>query len=205
MELFKVYINNENDVIIQVSIWLIVCLISMLAIYLIWLKKKLRFKLVKLNIKLGSVGAVELRPSKEDLQIAHKIWTELVTRKAAIPIDENYDVIEDIYNSWYTLFQRTREFISDIPADSIRKNKSTREIVRLAVQTLNDGLRPHLTRWQAEFRAWSKANKDELSKLTPQQFQKEYPDYRNLIEDLLKINKQLREYAAELQRMINRH
>jgi len=163
----------------------------------------MRFGLVKVDIKLGNVGSAEFRPNKNDLQIAHRIWTELVTRKAAIPIDKENDVIEEIYDSWYAMFQKVREFIGDIPADLIRHNKSTKEIVRIATQTLNDGLRPHLTKWQARFRTWSTSKKDKLMDMTPQEFQKDYPEYKYLIEDLMNVNQQLIQYAQELKKIID--
>ncbi|MFA5229788.1 MAG: hypothetical protein WC446_08595, partial [Candidatus Paceibacterota bacterium] len=74
----------------------------------------------------------------------------------------------------------------------------------IATQTLNDGLRPHLTKWQARFRTWSAAKKDKLIEMTPQEFQKEYPEYNYLIEDLLKVNEQLMQYAQELKKIIDK-
>jgi hypothetical protein len=168
------------------------------------MKRIFRYNLVKVNIKLGNVGTAEFRPNKNDMQIAHKIWTQLVTRKAAIPIDQENDVIEEIYDSWYTLFQKVREFISEIPAELIRNNNSTKEIVRIATQTLNEGLRPHLTKWQARYRSWSTAQKDNFSEMTPQDFQKEYPEYKYLIEDLIRVNQQLIQYSQELKKIIDK-
>ncbi len=202
MEIFKIYFDENCNLIVQTSIWLVILIVFILLIYFLFIKKIYRYSLVKLDIKLGNVGSVEFRPNKTDLQIAHKIWTELITRKAAIPIDEDNDVIEEIYDSWYTLFQKVREFISDIPADLIRNNKSTKEIVRIATQTLNDGLRPHLTKWHARFRAWSISKKDKFLDIAPQDFQKEYPEYKYLIEDLMLVNQQLIQYAQELKKII---
>jgi hypothetical protein len=69
---------------------------------------------------------------------------------------------------------------------------------------LNSGLRPHLTRWQARFRTWSDANKDKLMQMTPQELQKEYPGYNDLIEDLMKVNTQLIQYSEELKKIIDK-
>lgn len=204
MDLFKLYFDDDMNLIIQISIWLLLFLIVLLIIYIFIIKKVFRYNLVKINIKLGNVGVAEFRPNKNDLQIAHKIWTELVTRKAAIPIDKENDVIEEIYDSWYALFKRIRGFISDIPAELIRNNSSTKEIVRIATQTLNDGLRPHLTKWQARFRTWSSSKKEKLLDMTPQDFQKEYPEYKDLIEDLIKVNEQLIQYSQELKKIIDK-
>jgi len=204
MDLFKLYLDQNNNIIIQVSIWLLLIIVLGIIIYFLIAKRVYRYSLVKLNINLGNVGSVEFRPNKTDLQIAHKIWTELITRKAAIPIDEENDVVEEIYDSWYTLFQKVREFISEIPAELVRNNKSTKEIVRIATLTLNDGLRPHLTKWQARFRSWSTSKKEELLNMTPQDLQKEYPEYKDLIKDLCKVNEQLIQYSKELKRLIDK-
>lgn len=204
MEVFKVYFDEKYNFVLQISVWLILLLVLLFIVYFYWIKNKFRYDLVKVDINLGNVGKAEFRPNKNDLQIAHKIWTELVTRKAAIPIDKDHDVIEEIYNSWYAMFQKVREFISDIPADLIRSNKSTKEIVRIATQTLNDGLRPHLTRWQARFRTWSESKKDKMMEMTPQEFQQEYPEYNDLIEDLMRVNGQLIQYAQELKKIIDK-
>lgn len=204
MDLFKLYFDENFNLIVQISIWLVVFLIVIVLVYFLVIKKIYRYNLVKLDIKLGNVGSAEFRPNKTDLQIAHKIWTELITRKAAIPIDKENDIIEEIYDSWYALFQKVREFISEIPAELIRKDKSTKEIVRIATQTLNEGLRPHLTMWQARFRTWSSSKKDKMMDMTPQEFQKEYPQYKDLIDDLLNVNAQLMQYAVELKKIIDK-
>lgn len=204
MDLFNLYFDENFNLILQISIWFIAFLIGTLLLYFIVIRKVYRYSLVKLDIKLGNVGSAEFRPNKTDLQIAHKIWTELITRKAAIPIDKENDVVEEIYDSWYALFQKVREFISDIPAELIHKNKSTKEIVRIATQTLNEGLRPHLTMWQARFRTWSSSKKDKMMDMTPQEFQKEYPQYKDLIDDLIHVNRQLMQYARELKKIIEK-
>uniref|UniRef100_UPI00321644A6 hypothetical protein n=1 Tax=uncultured Draconibacterium sp. TaxID=1573823 RepID=UPI00321644A6 len=204
MDLFKLYLDENYNLIVQISIWLIILLILIILVYFLVLKKVYRYNLVKLDIKLGNVGSAEFRPNKTDLQIAHKIWTELITRKAAIPIDKENDIIEEIYDSWYALFQKVREFISEVPAELIRKNKSTKEIIRIATQTLNEGLRPHLTMWQARFRTWSSTKKEKAMDKTPQEFQKEYPQYKDLIDDLMKVNTQLMQYAQELKKIIDK-
>ncbi len=162
-----------------------------------------RYKLVKLDINLGKIGKAELRPNIEDIQVAHKIWTQLVTRKAAIPFDPEHDVIIEVYDSWCALFTQVRELVSNIPADLIKEEPSTKELVRIATATLNDGLRPHLTRWQAKFRSWYTANEDQLKTITPQELQRKYPEYQVLVDDMSRINQQMISYAAELRRLVD--
>jgi hypothetical protein len=205
-DLLRLYISGHS-VMLEVSFWVmsgVLCLVVGLKFF-VWNRKSLfhKYELVKLNVQLGNVGSVELRPNNEDVQIAHRIWTELVTRKAAQPIDIEHDVIIEIYDSWYALFGRIRQLISDIPGHMLRKEKSTQELVRIATQTLNNGLRPHLTRWQARFRHWYANCPDMLKEKCPQDCQRQFPDYALLIDDLQRVNTQLIQYAGELEKIIH--
>src|SRR5205807_2700637 len=106
------------------------------------------------QVQLGGIGTVKIRPSYEDIQVAHQAWIELVTRKAALPFEERNDVIAEVYDSWYALFREMRNLTKTIPAERVRGSKDTQALVRLLVDALNHGLRPHLTKWQARFRRW---------------------------------------------------
>lgn len=188
-----------------VSGWLIAAVV-MATVFVFFLVRKRwlpfrKYDLVEVNIALGNVGNVKLRPNTKDAQIAHQIWTELVTRKAAVPLDSDRDVISEVYDSWYQLFQRIRALIADVPADLLRRDASTRELVRIAIQTLNEGIRPHLTRWQAEFRNWMKHREGELQQKTPQEVQRGFPQYAELVADMRLVNQGLRTYADALEKI----
>ena len=137
------------------------------------------------------------------MQIAYKLWVELSTRKIGLEIDLDNDVIEEIYDSWYEFFKLTRDLIKGIPVSKIRKDSSTKELVRIAIEVLNEGIRPHLTKWQARFRKWynTEINKEENTKLSPQDCQKKYPEYGELTKDLLEVNKRLIEYRKILKQL----
>src|SRR5579862_5521495 len=205
-DLLRVHVE-QSSLLIEIWLWLLAGVVAVLVLLRIWLwngKSPFhKYDLVRLNVQLGNAGSVELRPNNEDVQIAHRIWTELVTRKAAQPINIEHDVIMEIYNSWYALFGRVRQLISDIPGHMLRKEKSTQELVRIATQTLNNGLRPHLTRWQARFRHWYDKCPDDLKEKCPQDCQRGFPDYELLIEDMKKVNAQLIQYASELEKIIH--
>jgi hypothetical protein len=154
------------------------------------------WSVVEAEVQLGGIGRVKIRPSYEDIQVAHKAWVELVTRKAALPFEEDHDLISEVYNSWYALFQEVRNLTKTIPAEMVRGSKDTHELVRLLVDALNKGLRPHLTRWQARFRHWYDEAPKKSPAKSPQEIQRDYPHYRELVDDLIKVNKQLVEYAG---------
>jgi hypothetical protein len=172
----------------ELSIWVIVALVTILVI-----TKK--YRLVKVHIKLGGVGNAEFAPNEEDIQIAHQLWTELITRKAAIEIIPDEDIIVEVYDSWYELFKKTRELIAAIPAYSVQV-QSTKELIRISTETLNEGLRPHLTKWQAKYK------EENLKEMSPQELQRKYPEYDELMEDMKRVNIELIEYASQLKKIV---
>jgi len=105
----------------------------------------------------------------------------LTARKAAIEIDENEDSIEDIYNSWYELFTTTREYLTEMPAVELRGNQNAQKIVNFAIDVLNKGLRPHLTKWQKKYKKWynQAANTQEYRNKDPQEIQKHFRNSTN--------------------------
>jgi len=204
-DLLRLYLDHRQ-LALEVSLYLIVPLLA-LGIFLWWRAadgKSLfhKYDVVSLNVQLGNVGNVTLKPNNEDIQIAHRIWTELMTRKAAQRIDIEHDVIIEIYNSWYALFGRVRQLISDIPGHLLRKEESTQKLVLIATQTLNEGLRPHLTRWNARFRHWYDNCPPKMKEDCPQDCQKQFPQYAELIADMMSVNEQLIQYANELEKIV---
>lgn len=190
---------------VAVSYWIIVFIIAVLIILALWRKFSGRFKTdVDLTINLGGVASVSIKPNNQVKQIAYQVWVELKTRKAGLPIDKDNDVISDVYNSWYDLFGEIRTLTRDIPASKL-KDPDTKKLVELLIGTLNNGLRPHLTIWQAKYRWWyDKAvenSKDDS--LTPQDIQNKYPKYKELVEDMLEINQQLVQYTDEIKKLVD--
>lgn len=161
-----------------------------------------RWEAVEADVRLGGIGSVRLRPNAEDIQIAHGAWVELATRKAALPFDREHDVIDDVYNSWYELFGQMRQLAKQFPAHKLRSNQDSREMLDLLVEALNKGLRPHLTRWQARFRRWYERALTEHPEKSPQEVQRLYPQYEQLVSDLEQVSEDLREYTLVLKRIV---
>jgi len=204
MDLLRFYYDAAKNMLsLEMSPWLIGLVVVLVVLGFVVHVCFGRYRVEKLEISLGNIGKVEVRPNREDLQIAHRIWTELVTRKAALPFDPDHDVIVEVYDSWYAMFTRVRDLIADLPADLVRRDASTKEIIRVATATLNDGLRPHLTKWQARFRSWYEASREKSKEKAPQELQKEYPEYLALVTDMQAISIQLIQYAAELKKLVD--
>jgi hypothetical protein len=155
------------------------------------------------EVELG-IGAnkIKLRPNEVDRQVAFKLWVELSTRKIGLPIDFEHDVIFEIYNSWHDFFAITRELIKDIPASKLHR-AGTRRIVDLSVNVLNEGIRPHLTEWQARFRRWYEhAAQKESFDLPPQEIQQKYPRYSDLKADMENVNRRLIHYRKKMRAIV---
>jgi hypothetical protein len=140
----------------------------------------------------------QLNTSSQFLQgFAFRIITELETRKAGIPINLANDTIEDIYNSWYVLFNEIRKEIKSLPNEI---NATDHECIIVAKNILDTALRPHLTLYQAKFRFWMNMQKSNPanSELSPQEIQVNFPHFKELNASLLNSNRLLMEYHQKL-------
>lgn len=167
------------------------------------LKKYFKHSLEIDEAELGIGNSkIKIKPNYTDYQISYKIWVELSTRKIGLPIDFENDVIDEIYDSWYEFFRITRELIKDIPVQNYQKYQSTQDIVRIAVEVLNEGLRPHLTKWQAKYRKWLVQQNGSSNDKTPQEIQRVYPQYDELVKDIENVNKSLMQYRMVMKEII---
>lgn len=186
-----------------VAIGLIV--ITLILIYLIYKIFKYffakRFKVVDMNISIANIGNISIEKNKNISRIAHKAWVEIMTRKVGLLFEEDKDVIVEVYNSWYSLFGIIRDLLKEI--EPRKQDKDLEKLENVLVQTLNYGLRPHLTKWQAKYRRWynQEIEKDVNNELSPQEIQKKYKKYDELIGDLKETNKQMVQFAEELKKL----
>ena len=140
--------------------------------------------------------------NKEVSKIALKTWVEIMTRKVGLTFEEDKDVIVEVYNSWYKLFEIIRELLKNVEPN--KKDKNVEKLEDILIKTLNEGLRPHLTKWQAKFRRWYdiELKKEENNKVPPQEIQKRYEEYDNLVKDLKNTNEKMVQFAQELKKLI---
>ncbi len=144
-----------------------------------------------------NLGSRTYDTTPRDRIVAWKLYVQLATRKAALPFDENYDLISDVYDSLFGLFAVTRELLLELPPHEFEREEG---IAQLLLQVVNSGLRPHLTQWQAEYRSWwDEAVKTDGNRgKAPQEVQRQYPRYAALVSDLKRTNTELSKLADEL-------
>jgi hypothetical protein len=166
-------------------------------------KSSFQTEIDSVELQFGAAPKTTIKINRETQRIAFAAYTELATRKVGLPFEKDYDVVFEIYDSWYQMFGITRELIKSIPAHHIANSKDTKNLVSALIYLLNQGLRPHLTRWQAKYRKWYghelliEANK----LLSPQEIQRKFPDYEELITDLKATNRKLGEFAHKLREL----
>lgn len=179
----------------------------LLAIFIVWRvwrhwnRADLLVDTVEIELDVPSVGKIKIKPNYENIQIAHEAWVELSTRKASVPFVRDQDVIVEVYDSYYALFGELRALTKRVPAQHLRKSEDTKALVDLLVKVLNVGLRPHLTRWQAEFRRWysEQLELDTNIGLSPQEIQRKFPSYIDLVDQLEVVQGELVQLAGFLQ------
>ena len=88
------------------------------------------------------------------------------------------------------------EILKKIP---MSKNKNVDTLANIILRGFNEELREHLTKWQARFRKWYEENKNESG--DPQEIQKKYPQYEELISDLKKVNYKMIALTEELNKI----
>lgn len=170
--------------------------VLILAVLAFVVNRRYRAKSMTINMPFW-LGSITYESSTEDRVLAWKMYVQLTTRKAALPFDESQDVVADVHSSLYELFQVTRELLSGMPLTDIERPKGVAELI---LRTLNGGLRPHLTLWNASYtRWWEQQLSDQTQNgKTPQEVQQQYPKYKELVEDLKRTNTGLSKFADEL-------
>lgn len=196
MDIFSFEFENWHSILLRVNWIAIIILIALIVVVSLIIKKLIpilnKKSIIIDEVELGIGNSkVAIKFEQKDREIAYKLWIEMSTRKITIPFDEQNDVIIEVYNSWYNFFNIARELIKTIPADRIQHSK---ELIILTERVLNEGLRPHLTKWQAKFRHWYNEEIKKQNNKTPQKVQQGYKDYALVIEDIKKTNEILINY-----------
>lgn len=200
MDIFNISFDGCTKIIVSVN-WIAIVILIVLVIVAAHVLKKVglligrrSISVDQANIGIGN-SSVTLKFNKKDQEIAYKLWVELSTRKIGLPFDEN-DVISEVYDSWYAFFGIARDLLKDLPAERLAYSG---ELVDLTQKVLNNGLRPHLTKWQAKYRKWYFENSNKEG--SPQDIQKAFPEYEELLSDLKATNQTMINYKTLMHRI----
>ena len=200
MEVFGIEFENWNTILLRLNWFAILALIVIVFSVTLIIKRCLGRKSItvdEINLGIGD-SSIKLIYNKKDQEIAYKLWVELSTRKIGLPFEREYDVIAEVYDSWYEFFKIARELIKEVPASRLPYSN---DLIELTEKVLNNGLRPHLTIWQAKYRKWYGDELANETKDSPQEIQQKYPYYDDLVEDLIATNKRMIEYKKLMKKI----
>lgn len=204
MEIFTIKIEGCKNIIISIDLTVAILIITLIVLSLVLARvyKKCTLKTIRISEAVIGIGSasVTIKYDGRIKEIAYRIWIELTTRKIGIQFDENYDVISEVYDSWYESFKIIRRHLEEIPASRIDAAKG---LIELTTKVLNNGMRPHLTMWQAKYRRWYENALEKDKDLSPQELQKKFPEYKSLVNDLKRTNEIMLNYANQLKRLID--
>lgn len=196
---------NTPEIALRTNWWVLVAAVILAGALRLfawkWLQNKFSFQDV--TMKFGSLE-FKVKRNTENLYIANRIYIELVTRKVALDFEKDKDVISEVYDSWYTLFKIIREEIKTVPGQYLQRHDATEALIGLTTEILNQGLRPHLTTYQAKFRRWyaGALNEEANRGKSPQEIQRGFPEYEILVADLERVNGLMKAYAEDLKGLI---
>jgi len=116
MDIIRITIGSGNNIIFYINSYLLGAIIIILMIVAIYISRPKKLSLKKaFSIDEAEIGIghqkIKLVPNEQDIQIAYKLWVELSTRKIGLEIDYEYDLIYEVYRSWYSFFSIARELI----------------------------------------------------------------------------------------------
>jgi hypothetical protein len=198
IEKWATVISKTLNILASGIFWLGICVggLLLIGVWLLFMRRQYRTSKITLNIPFG-LGNIVYDASDQDRVLAWKMYIQLKTRKAALPFDEDHDIISNVYDSLHEVFSVTRNLLSECCPHYQETQKSISDFI---LRVLNDGIRPHLTWWHPIFRSWWERALNSQGNLekTPQEIQRDFPQYRDLIADLKRMNDELTKYAEEL-------
>lgn len=183
------------QVICSANFWVGVATVAGTLAIALWLRRS-RCSSISIGLPFN-LGSATFELSAQDRVLAWRMYVQLKTRKAALPFEEEHDLVCDVYSSLYELFPIARDLLSEMPLPEIERPRGASDLI---IRVLNDAVRPHLTRWQAAFRHWweDQVKADSNKGRRPQEIQTGFPRYNELVNDLKRTNIALAKLAEDL-------
>ena len=209
MTIFEIELNDWCNITINMNyiiviLLMIICLV-LIPLFIKWIRNKIKFKyfsmkISEINLGIGN-GSIIIKVDHQVQELAFRIWSEMATRKVGIKIDTENDIIEEVYNSWYKFFSIVRDNLKELNGYNLN---IAQDFIDLSLRVLNEGMRPHLTKWQGKFRKWYSINsrKEVYENKTPQEIQSMFPEYKELIEDMVSTNLKMIQFKEELYKIV---
>jgi hypothetical protein len=150
-------------------------------------------KATKLSVSLPfELGKLELEPDEVQQRAAWSLYVELVTRIAIEPLDPKRGLLREALNSLYAMFNLTREILREAGPGVA---KGANSFGHVAIDVLNKGLRPFMTKWHPTLQAYEQQRPPDVSHLEHERAWEHFDEMRR---ELTELQSQMRIYADVL-------
>jgi hypothetical protein len=163
-----------------------------------WFRRKMdRYKPTKVTARIPFRGVtLEWETSRAESRAAWELYVELSTRIATQPLPGDGGLFREALTSLYSLFPITREILRNAGPD-VGGNMPS--VGAIAVEVLNEGLRPFLTKWHPELLNWESSRSQDIS---PRDHERAWPDHETARRELEILRGELQVYAAALREIV---
>ena len=152
------------------------------------------YTLIKYLILIFGHGKFEVEINKQTMKIrknprligaARCAYVELYHRKINIKFNDKYDLISDIFASFYLLFPLIREILKDLHCEKGAEGKLFQYLSNFIINDLQN----LLTQYQKDYYQWLEKEKKSENYISEIISQNKYKKYNEIIDSLNKLNK----------------
>jgi hypothetical protein len=157
---------------------------------------KKKVKATKLVVGLPfSLGQLEFEPDEVQQRAAWELYVELSTRIAVRPLGSEEGLLREALSSLYSIFGVTREILRGA-GPSVAQGPNSFGAV--AIEVLNKGLRPFLSKWHPLLLAYEQKRPPEVD---ARDYERGWEKQVELQEELADLQEQMMIYAEALARI----
>jgi len=152
-----------------------------------------KVKATKLTVGLPfNLGELEFEPDEIQQRAAWELYVELTTRVAVQPRNQDEGIMRESLSSLYNIFGATREILRKA-GPSVAQGPNS--FGAIAIDVLNKGLRPFLSKWHPILLAHEQKRPPKVSPRDHEQSWKKASEFRK---ELVKVQQQMMIYAKAL-------
>lgn len=154
------------------------------------------------DLSVSTPGGLQigLVVSRNDREVAWKIYTQIATRIAVVDFNEDYDSFFLVNESLHALFLLIRDQLGEIPVERLRRDRKD-ELVTFYTSILNEGIRPYLSKWHMPISKWIETEKKRHPDATYYELEQTFPKRKEILADIRAMNARMKKIDAELLRI----
>ena len=150
-------------------------------------------KLTKVSVSLPfGIGSAEWEADPTERGAAWSLYVELITRVAVEPLGSDEGLDREVLSSLHSLFATTRTILKEAGPDV---GGSRESVGGVAIEVLNLGLRPFLSRWHPELQDWEVRREPAVS---CRDHERTWPQKKEFRSQLKLLRDELDRYATAL-------